>query len=110
MSKIKKYRKFIEVFNSLPKNIQKIIIKNIDEDLTRFLCELCINICNGNLSEESILNNKKINRRKKLIQALADRKKTLSRKVKYIRQSGGFIVPLLISIAGPLISKIISSF
>ena len=74
MSKIKKYRKFIEIFNSLPKNIQKIIIKNIDEDLTRLLCELCINICNGNLSEESILNNKKINRQKKLIQALADRK------------------------------------
>ena len=107
MPKIKKYRKFIENFNSFPKNIQKIIIKNIDGDLTKLICEVCLNICNGNFPRNDI-NTKKLKKRKKLIQALADKKKTLSKKVKYIRQRGGFIVPLLLSLAGPLISKILA--
>ena len=109
MSRIRKYKRFIEDFNSFPKNIQKIIIKNIDPDLTKLVCELCLNIDKGNFPDKLILKNKKIKRNKKLITAFADRKKSLHKKNNYIRQKGGFLLPLLFSIATPIISKIISS-
>ena len=109
MSRLKKYRKFIEDFNTFPRNIQKIIIKNIDPDLTRLVGEFCLNIDNVNSPINHLSKNKNINKRKKLITALGDRKKSLSKKIKYIRQKGGFIIPLLLSTVAPILSKIISS-
>ena len=49
MSETNKYRYLIQNFNNLPKNIQKIIFKNSDKELTKQICEICLNVSNGNI-------------------------------------------------------------
>ena len=109
MSTVRKYKAFIENFCKFPKNIQKLITKNADSHLIKLICEICMNISKNNFRAKTNSSlYKKINKNRKIISALADRKKPLLKKVKYIRQKGGFILPLLMSFIGPIVSKILS--
>ena len=48
MKRLNKYKKFIQTYTSFPENIKKIIIKNIDNDFTKVICEICLNVVKGN--------------------------------------------------------------
>ena len=108
MSEINKYRDLIQNFNNLPKNIQKIIFKNSDKELTKQICEICLNISNGNIKIKD-KDKQKIKNKKKIIDALGQKKYSFKKKIKYIRQKGGAILPILASIAGPIIAALVSS-
>ena len=64
MSRIKKYKKLLENFATLPKNIQKIIINNSDQDFTKLICEICLNIEKGTIKIDAE-NQKKFKKKKR---------------------------------------------
>lgn len=105
MKRLNKYKKFIQTYTSFPENIKKIIIKNIDNDFTKVICEICLNVVKGNC--KNYKNLKKLKRHKKLIKLLAAKNSSISKKKKFIQQRGGYIIPLLINLISPIISKLI---
>lgn len=107
MSDQNQYKFLLQSFTKLPKNIQKLILKNADPKLTREVCEICLNISNGNI-ELSSQDKKKIKRKQRVINALGLKKGSFKRKIKYIRQKGHGLLPLLISIAGPVIASLLT--
>lgn len=109
VSRVKKYKAFYENYTRLPKNIRTSIVKNADSDFTKSVCEICQNIVNGNLETGNNTNKVQLKKKLKIIKALADKKKSLKKKVKYIRQKGGFILPLLSSIVAPILGTLISN-
>ena len=108
MTEIDKYRYLIQNFNNLPKNTQKILLKNSDKEFANQICEVCLNISNGNIeiNEKDL---QKIKRKKKIINALGEKKHSFKKKLKYIRQKGGAILPIIATIAAPIIAELIKS-
>ena len=106
MFRLKKYQVLLSCFSSLPKEIQKTIIKNSDDKLTRLVCEICLNLEKNNIPVTG-KKSKKVKQQFNIIRAFASKKKTLFKKKKYLRQKGGFILPLLASVVAPFLSKIV---
>lgn len=108
MNNISEYKTLLYTFNKLPKNIQKLLIKNINKEFVKVLCEICLNLTEGNivLTNE---NKNKIKHKNFIIKALADKKKSLAKKTKYLRQRGGFIIPLLTGIIGPVLANLVTN-
>lgn len=107
MNKNKDYKFLLQNFSNLPKNTQKIILKNADPTFTKQICEICLNISNGNIPLTK-RNKKKIEKKQNIIKALGVKKGSFKKKIKYIRQRGGAIVPIIASIAGPIIASLLS--
>ena len=83
------------VLSLKPKQRKKNVCHS-SEDLILALCEIALNVLKGNIPLTSTQYSK-LNKQKKFIKLFADRKTGLPRKRKVLRQSGGFILPLLAS-------------
>lgn len=84
---------------------RKDILKNADLELIRCLCECSLNTIYKNvpLTEPQL---KKLRPHKNILRFLASKKINLKKKKsKIIKQSGGFLLPLLI----PIITNVIAS-
>jgi hypothetical protein len=81
------------------------ILKNADDELVRCLCECALNTIKNNvaLTDRQF---KKLSPHKKILRFLANKRIGLkTKKVKIIKQTGGFLLPLLV----PILSSIIAS-
>ena len=79
MNKNKDYKFLLQNFSNLPKNTQKIILKNADPTFTKQICEICLNISNGNIPLTK-RNKKKIEKNKTLLRLWELKKVHLRRK------------------------------
>lgn len=87
---------------------KKALLQSGGADMLKGLSECCHNVLAGNvpLKERHV---KKLNKYKKQLRQMANRKVTIKTKGRLVTQSGGFIGPLL-SVLAPIISSIASSF
>jgi len=96
--RVKPHFKFLK---TLKKSSQKKkLIKRATNGEIKSICEICDNCLKGNLPH------KKLIKHKASIRYLANKKKTISQKRKYISQKGGFLGSLL-SVAIPVIAGLI---
>ena len=82
------------------------MLQNVSIDKIKVLCEICLNLLEGNIpvnGEEK----QKLKRHRKKIEVLADRKVALKQKRPIINQRGGFIGTLA-SVALPVLTGIIA--
>ena len=108
VNRLKKFAGLIKNFNVLPKKSQKVLVKNMDNDLFCCVREISHNVLKGRVPLSSIQKSK-LRRYKRLLRVLGIRSKSGVKKArKFINQNGAGLLPLLFSIVGPLISKIIS--
>jgi len=79
--------------------------KTINRDITKLLCDVCLNIICGNIPI-SKHKYKQLSKHTDVIEKLINKNLKLEHKQQYINQKGGFlqfILPLLASIVGTLI-------
>ena len=83
-------------------------LKNADDAVIKSIAECCHNVLKGNV----VAANKKIgklNKYKKQIRRMANRRVSLKSKRRLVAQTGGFVGPLL-AILTPVLSSILTSF
>lgn len=87
--------------------VRKAILKTSSPKLVQTLCEVCLNVLNGNinLSQPQKL---KLKKYKNTIRELAGTKKSISKKRKILVQKGGFISLILSTVLGGLVNKLLS--
>lgn len=101
------YLELAKLYPKLSRQMQRNITRNIDKDLLNCICEICLNIIKSNVTM-STLQKQKLSRYKNIVRSLSNRNKNFSAKKKIIQRGGSFL-PLLFSIAAPMISKLLFS-
>jgi hypothetical protein len=103
------FRSHIAVLKRLRKStpfVRKKIISEADKDLIKTLCE----VAHNTLQNKVPLNKKQYKdlvRHKKILRKLAKQGENWKKKKKVIKQSGGFILPLLAPILGIFLQKLL---
>lgn len=96
---------FRALYHATPQK-RKDILAHCSPDFLKALCEIALNILKGNV-KISPSQHKKLQRQKKIIRLLADKRTGLKRKQLALKnQTGGFILPLL-SVVAPLIGELV---
>nr|DAC81315.1 TPA_asm: gasderminX [Larimichthys croaker adintovirus] len=93
------------LYHATPRK-RKDILAHSSPDFLQALCEIALNLLKGNIPLSSP-QYKKLKSRRKIIRLLADKKTALNQKRRTLmKQSGGFILPLL-SAAVPILGNLI---
>lgn len=78
-----------------------------DDKFVQCICEICLNLLKGNVPVNKP-QKKKLHSHKNIIRKLAHNVKNIKNKKKLLQKGGGVFLPLLFTIIGPIISKLIS--
>lgn len=100
--RLKRNHHLLSSFLKLNKKQQNSVVKHLDQDQVKFMCELCINLMNGNLPIDEATKRKLLSHKHK-IRKLVDRKCVLKTKKRVI-QRGGFVPALLAALAPAALS------
>lgn len=108
MSSAEKNKNFLELLCHSKNKFRKTLIENASNDQIESICEIVLNILNGNieLSEKQI---KKLSKKKELLRALV--KSGPAKEKKKLIQKGGFLqllIPSIISGLATIVSSLIS--
>lgn len=93
---------------SKPK-LRQILLKHCDSEVIKTICEIVINILNGNHKVPKQIYNK-LNKNKKVLRCLACPKKSISVKRKLIIQKGGFLPMLIGSVLSGVVGDLLSNY
>lgn len=88
LARLAKCQHYLHVLKSSPKSVQKAILEKADKDLVISLCEICINILNGNieLTAQSLASLRKY---RNLVRGLACVNRPASQSGRGRQQGGG---------------------
>lgn len=106
MSKVLTNQDFLRLLCSSKRKCQKLLIKSASKDQIYSICEIILNILNGNIKVDE-KNFKKLKTKRKLLRQIIKRGPVKEKK--YLIQKGGFLQLLLPSIITGL-ATLISSF
>lgn len=106
---LKKQYHFLRILAHSHPSQKRALLKTANNDQILSLCEICLNILNGNIP----VNASKLKKYKNLLRSLSKKRESIQKKKRLlVNQSGGFlplIAPAIISalggILGPIISK-----
>lgn len=99
----------LHVFKNCKPSVRKAILKSSSVEFIKTLCEICLNVLNGNLKISEKLK-KKLKFYKNILRSVVSRKFNLKAKRKIFIQRGGAFLPLLISVLlSSVIGKVINS-
>ena len=107
-NRIKSNINYLKLLLNSNNRLQKSLIQNASKEQIYSLCEIILNILNGNikLSDEEF---KKLDKKKKLLRYLVHNKTSIKKK-KYLIQKGGFLqflIPSLITGIASIVSSLI---
>ena len=107
--RLRKNIPLLKVINTADPKLQKAILKNINGDTLRCICDCCHNLLNGNI-HLTPAQRRKLVAHKKLVRTLADIKAPLGQKKRLLQQKGGAIgavlTPLLAVAASLLVDQL----
>jgi len=107
MSRLNQNRNFLELLTHSNKKLQKSLIENASKDQIYSICEIVLNILNGNLNLDK-KEIEKLARKKKQLRLLVNKGSIKNKK--HLIQKGGFIqflIPAIITGLASIVSSII---
>lgn len=106
MKRLKENKHILHVLKNCNSNVRKSIIKHANPELLKTLCEICMNVLNGNAKiSNSCKNNLK--NYKSPLRKLTSPRVGLKSKKKILIQKGGFLPVLLGAILSGVIGNLI---
>lgn len=78
------------------------LLKTADRGLIDAICECVVNVLRGNI-KLSPVHKRSLGKHKRHLRKLADRKTPLKERKRIITQRGGFFIPLLSRLVGPVL-------
>lgn len=94
LSRIQKSLPLLKLLYKASPKMRKVILLQSGPDLMLSLCEIALNVLNGNIPLTSRQYDQ-LKKKKKQIRLIADKKVKIAKKNKLVNQSGGFLLPLL---------------
>lgn len=127
LERLAKCKHYLHVLKSSAPPVQKLLLKHADQDLVISICEICVNILNGNL-QLNTQSREALRRYKTILRSVASTELTASRgqrgagitrkckpsdwkaKRRYLAQvgSGAFLTSLLTSALGAIVGRVVS--
>lgn len=109
MKRLKENKHMLHVLKNASPKLRKAILNNASPDIIKMICEIAMNILNGNHTISPVIK-KRIGGYKKVLRQLSCIKRSTPAKRKILIQSGGGFIPILIgSILSGLIGKFLRS-
>ena len=106
MSSLRKNLMLLRRIGKSNPRARKALLKNVDKEMVQCICECAHNTIYSNVPVTKP-QFKKLSRHKRLLRQLAKKGESWKKKKKVIlRQSGGFLLPLLAPILGSLLGSI----
>lgn len=109
MKRLKVNKHILHVLKNCNTCVRKSILKNANPELIRTLCEISLNLVNGNMKVSKNCR-ARLKKYKKKLRELASSKGKVSSKRKILVQHGGFLPLLLGSLLTGAIGKLIENF
>jgi len=106
-ARIHKHKEFLCFLQKANKKQLKAVLRNADNDQIGCLCEIALNVLNGNVKLTQTKRNE-LRKYKRFLRFMANKAKPISEK-KLTVQRGGWIVPLLISTVAPMLLEALTS-
>ena len=106
MNRIKNNKDFLNLLCKSKKKFRKFLIQNASKEQIYSICEIVLNILNGNLK---VSDKNKLSKKRKLLRKIIQ--KSSLKKKRYLIQKGGFLeilIPSIVSGLASIISNIIS--
>lgn len=98
----------LHVLNKCKACLRKVIIKKANPELIKTICEICLNILNGNIKISKKCKDS-LKKYKKNLRKLATSKGNLASKKKIIIQKGGFLPIILGSLLSSAFAKLLEN-
>lgn len=90
-ARIQSLKNVLERITSSKPRDRKLILKGLSSKEIKLICELCLNLINGNIPIKDRTIFAKFKRQRRIITDLADKRQPLKEKRKIINQKGGII-------------------
>lgn len=103
-SRLQQVKSLLEKIKSSKPIERKLILKNLSNKEVKYICEVCLNVCRGNVAIGPAYS--KLKRQRKLLTALADKKRPIKTKRKIINQKGGFVGALVATLLPIVASEV----
>lgn len=100
------HKDLLRVLRHAKAPLRKAILSKADKALIYSICEICENILCGNVAL-SPPQKSKLKKHKSILKRLVDRKEPWTKKKEALTQTGGSIIPLLLSVLAPTLGKLI---
>lgn len=109
MKRLKTNHHMLHVLKKSKPKLRQILLKNCNSEVIKTICEIAINILNGNhkVSKHTF---KHLNKNKKILRCLACPKKSINIKRKLIIQKGGFLPMLIGSVLSGVVGDLLSKY
>lgn len=104
MKRLKVHKHTLHVLKNCSPQVRKSIVSSASPELIKCLCEICVNMLNGNV-KISKSNKKNLNGYKNHLRKLISNRLNIKAKKKLLVQKGGFLPVLL----GALLSGVIGN-
>ena len=106
MKRLRVHKHMLHVLKNCKPCTRKIILKNGSGELVKTLCEICLNVLNGNAKISKKCKNH-LRKYKTILRKLAKPKSSLSNKRKILVQKGGFLPIILSAVLSGIVGKLI---
>lgn len=106
MKRLKEQKHMLYVLKNSKSKLRKNILKEVQPEVIKTLCEVCINTLNGNI-KLPIKSKNYLKKYKRTIRQLSSTKTNLPSKRKLLIQRGGFLPVLLGTILSGIVGQII---
>lgn len=106
MKRLKVHKHMLHVLKNCKPCTRKNIIVTGSGELIKTLCEICMNVLNGNAKISKTYKNR-LRKYKNTIRQLAKPKSSLSSKRKILVQKGGFLPVILSAVLSGIVGKLI---
>lgn len=106
MKRLKINRHILHLLKNSKPKFQRVIIKHCEPDVIKTICEISLNILNGNCKLNKKTKNQ-LKRYKRELRSLICYKKSINNKRKIIVQKGGFLPTLIGAVLSGLIGNLI---
>lgn len=106
MKRLRAHKHMLHVLKNCKPCTRKNILKNGSGELIKTLCEVCVNVLNGN-AKISKKNKNRLRKYKTTLRQLAKPKSSLTVKRKILVQKGGFLPVILSAVLSGIVGKLL---
>lgn len=106
MKRLKDHRHILHVLKSCSPTVRKTILNSANPDLIKAICEICMNILNGNVKISS-RSKRSLKDYKNSLRKISSTRTSLKSKKKILVQKGGFLPTILGAILSGVIGNLI---
>lgn len=100
------HKDILRLLSTVNPKTRRLLLQHADKSLIYSICEIALNFLSGHIPV-SASDKQKLSKYKNILRKLAVRGESWQAKKKIVQTGGGAFLPILLSVLGPLVGKLI---